>query len=297
MIASSPSFQKVEAETRQKDTLRKWSPVRLSRGLIGAVILGTITLVALAAEILPLANPNATELSQRLLPPTGLNGSYPLGSDQLGRDVLSRIIFGARISLLVGFLTVFIAGSVGVALGLIAGYFGGWIDHVLMRIVDVMLAFPFFVMALALVAVLRPSLVTTVAILSIWGWPAYCRLVRGTTLSIREKEFISAAQVVGASNSRILIRQILPNAVPLILVLATAQVAQMIVAESALSFLGIGVPPPTASWGSIIGEGRQYVSSAWWITTFPGLVLTLAVLGIGFVGDWLRDALDPQLRH
>jgi peptide/nickel transport system permease protein len=269
----------------------------MSRGLIGAIIIGTITLVALAAEILPLADPNATELSRRLAPPTGLDGPYPLGSDQLGRDILSRIIFGARISLLVGFLTVFIAGSIGVALGLVAGYFGGWIDHVLMRMVDVMLAFPFFVMALALVAVLRPSLMTTVAILSIWGWSAYCRLVRGTTLSVREKEFISAAQVVGSSNSRVLVRHILPNAVPLILVLATAQVAQMIVAESALSFLGIGVPPPTASWGSIIGEGRQYVSSAWWITTFPGLVLTLAVLGIGFVGDWLRDALDPQLRH
>jgi peptide/nickel transport system permease protein len=297
VIASSSPAPTLEATTLQRATSRKRKRLRLSRGLLGAVIITIIALAALFAEVLPLADPNATELSQRLAPPTGFGGTYPLGSDQLGRDILSRIVFGARISLLVGFLTVFIAGSIGVALGLVAGYFGGWADHVLMRLVDVMLAFPFFVMALALVSVLRPSLTTTVAVLSIWGWSAYCRLVRGTTLSIREKEFISAAQVVGCSNRHVLMRHILPNTVPLILVLATAQVAQMIVAESALSFLGIGVPPPTPSWGSIIGEGRQYVSSAWWITTFPGIVLTVAVLGIGFVGDWLRDALDPQLRQ
>lgn len=270
--------------------------IRFSRGLVGLTILVVLTLAAIFAGALPLADPEATELSNRLTPPKWLDGQYILGSDQLGRDVLSRIVYGARVSLVVGFSTVFIAGTVGVILGLCAGYFGGWLDHLIMRLLDVMQAFPFLVMALALVAVLRPSLTSTVAILSIWGWTAYCRPVRGSTLSLREKEYISAAQVAGCSSQRVLIRHILPNTVPLILVLATFQIAQLIVAESALSFLGLGIPPPTPSWGSMIGEGRQYISSAWWITTFPGVVLTLAVLGIGFVGDWLRDALDPQLK-
>lgn len=269
--------------------------IRLSRGLLGATILVFVALVAIFAQVLPLASPTGSELGSRLRPPS-LDGPNFLGTDQLGRDLLSRIVYGARVSLLVGFTTVVIAGAIGVTLGLAAGYFGGWADHVVMRVVDVLLAFPFLVLAIALVAVLRPSLTTVIVVLAAWGWVAYCRLVRASTLGLREREFVTAARVIGASDVRILIRHILPNTVPTVLVVATFQVAQMMVAESALSFLGLGVPPPTSSWGSIIGDGRQYVSSAWWLTTLPGAALTLSVIGVGFFGDWLRDVLDPLLK-
>jgi peptide/nickel transport system permease protein len=259
------------------------------------VIVLVLTALALLAPALPLPSPTGSELTARLQAPD-FAGGHPFGTDQLGRDLLSRVTWGARISLAVGFTTVFLAGGIGVLMGLVAGYFGGWVDNVIMRLVDVLLAFPFLVLAIALVAVLRPSLLTVIVVLSLWGWLAYARLTRGVTLSLREKEFVEAARVVGAPDRRILLRHILPNILPSVLVLATFQVAQMMVAESALSFLGLGIPPPTPSWGSIIGEGRQYVSSAWWLTTLPGLVLTLCVLGVGFIGDWLRDLLDPRLK-
>lgn len=259
------------------------------------MILALVALLATFAQFLPLATPTGSDLGNRLLAPS-TGGTGLLGTDQLGRDILSRIVYGARVSLLVGFTTVVIAGTLGVGLGLAAGYFGGWVDHVVMRLVDVLLAFPFLVLAIALVAVLRPSLTSVIVVLSAWGWVAYCRLVRAATLSLREKEFVAAARLVGGSDLRIIFRHILPNTLPTVLVVATFQVGQMMVAESALSFLGLGVPPPTPSWGSIIGEGRQYVSSAWWLTTLPGAALTISVIGVGWLGDWLRDVLDPRLK-
>jgi peptide/nickel transport system permease protein len=268
----------------------------LSRGLVGGTVVVVMTILAIVAPALPLPNPVGSDLDARLKPPTGLFTGHPLGTDQLGRDLLSRIVHGARVSLAIGFATVFIAGTVGVLLGLVAGYVGGWSDHVIMRIVDIQLAFPFLVMALALVAVLRPSVFTVIGVLTLWGWIVYCRLVRGAVLSLREKEFITAARVVGCTGQRILLRHILPNTLSGVLVLAAYQVAQMMVAEASLSFLGLGVPPPTPSWGSIIGQGREYISTAWWVTTFPGLVLTVTVIGVGFLGDWLRDRIDPQFR-
>ncbi|MCC6943829.1 MAG: ABC transporter permease [Thermomicrobiales bacterium] len=206
----------------------------MSRGLIGLVILSVLTISGIFADALPLSDPEVTNLDGRLTPPTWSSGEYMLGSDQLGRDILSRIIYGARVSLIVGFSTVFIAGTIGVTLGMLAGYFGRWADHIIMRVLDVVQAFPFLVLALALVAVLRPSLKSTVVILSIWGWTAYCRPVRSITLSLREKEYVAASHVVGCSSLRILVRHMLPNCIPLILVLATFQIAQLIVAESAL---------------------------------------------------------------
>jgi peptide/nickel transport system permease protein len=291
MIAADPLQATAPTRVRRPG----WRTIRPSRGLVGLAIVLVLTVLALLAPSLPLPSPTGSELTARLQPPD-FAGGHPFGTDQLGRDLLSRVVFGARISLAVGFTTVFLAGGIGVLLGLVAGYFGGWVDNVIMRLVDVLLAFPFLVLAIALVAVLRPSLLTVIVVLSLWGWLAYARLTRGVTLSLREKEFVEAARVVGAPDRRILLRHILPNILPSVLVLATFQVAQMMVAESALSFLGLGVPPPTPSWGSIIGEGRQYVSTAWWLATLPGLVLTLCVLGVGFIGDWLRDLIDPRLK-
>jgi len=273
--------------------------VRKRAGLIGLVIVLLNVVVALSASVLAPHDPLDQDVARRLLPPVWLAGGghdYLLGTDQLGRDILSRIIYGSRISLLIGLLSVVLSLPIGVGVGLFAGYFTGRLDDITMRIADVQLAFPFILLAITIAGVLGPSPRNVILILAVGGWVVYARLARGQALSLREKEFIEAARSLGGGSFRILFRHMLPNVVSPIIVVGTFGVAQMILLESSLSFLGLGVQPPTPSWGGMLNDGRPYITVAWWLTTFPGAAIMLTVLGINFVGDWLRDLLDPRLQ-
>jgi peptide/nickel transport system permease protein len=272
---------------------------RRRAGAIGLAILVLNIVVALAAPIVAPHDPLDQDVARRLLPPAWLAGGgaeHLLGTDQLGRDILSRIIYGSRISLLIGLLSVGLSLPIGVGLGLLAGYFGRHLDDVTMRIADVQLAFPFILLAITIAGVLGPSPRNVILILAVGGWVVYARLARGQVLSLREKEFIEAARSLGGGHVRILARHVLPNIVSPIIVVGTFSVAQMILLESSLSFLGLGVQPPTPSWGGMLSDGRAYITVAWWLTTFPGAAIMLTVLGINFLGDWLRDLLDPRLQ-
>jgi len=238
-------------------------------------------------------------VNHRLRPPKAVAPSlekYLLGGDQLGRDILSRIIYGARISLTVGVTAVLLSGSLGMLLGLLAGYYGGRTDEVIMRLADIQLAIPTILLAIALVGVLGPSLRNLILVLGITGWVIYARTIRGVVLSLREQQFVEAARALGSGDRRTLFRCILPNVWTPAIVVASQQVGFMIILESALSFLGLGVQPPTPTWGGMIADGRGYLATAWHVTTFPGLALMATVLAINFFGDGLRDILDPRLR-
>jgi peptide/nickel transport system permease protein len=256
----------------------------------------TITLfLAIAGPYITPHDPTGVDIRNRIIPPFQ-EISYLLGTDNLGRDVLSRIISGARVSILVAVPGTLLASVLGTTLGLIAGYKRGKIDTILMRLVDAQRAFPLLFLALAIVALFGPGITQLVLILGIWGWAEYGRLVRGVTLSIREREFVAAAQAIGAPPTRIIIRHIFPNLVPPIIVLSTFFIAQLIVLEGALSFLGWGIPPPESSWGRMLAEGRDKIGIAWWLGIFPGLAISVVVLAFNLVGDRLRDILDPRLR-
>jgi peptide/nickel transport system permease protein len=265
----------------------------------GTLIIGLVVLVALAAPLLAMSDPIAQNLAQVLRPPFWEpNGTLanPLGTDHLGRDVYSRLIYGARISLAVGVAAALLGAAVGVAAGLVAGYYGGRLDTIIMRIVDLNLAFPLILLALAVVAILGASLQNLIIVMAITTWMIYARVVRGVTLGLREREFVQSARVVGAHDARIIARHILPNVFAPVVVIWTLEVARVILMESALSFLGLGVPPPTPTWGRMLADGRDYLTVAGWIATFPGLAIMVTVLGINFFGDGLRDLLDPRLR-
>ena len=210
---------------------------------------------------------------------------------------MSRLLYGARVSLLVGFAAVLVAGAVGVALGLVAGYYGGRLDDLLMRVGDVQLAFPVLVLAIAVLSVLGASLGNVIVVLGVTGWVTYARIARAETLSLRQRDFVEGARALGARDGAILWRHILPNVLPPITVVATFSVARTIIAEASLSFLGLGIPPPAPSWGAMLDEGRNYLTTGWWLALFPGLAILLLVLGINLVGDWLRDALDPRVER
>jgi peptide/nickel transport system permease protein len=272
---------------------------RKRAGAVGLIIVTLNVVVALLAPVISPHDPLDQDVARRLLPPAWLAGGAPahvLGTDQLGRDILSRIIHGSRVSLLIGLLSVLLSLPVGVCLGLLAGYFTGRLDDITMRIADVQLAFPFILLAITIAGVLGPSLRNVILILAVGGWVIYARLARGQVLSLREKEFIEAARSLGGGNFRILFRHLLPNVASPIIVVGTFAVAQMILLESSLSFLGLGVQPPTPTWGGMLNDGRAYITVAWWLTTFPGAAIMLTVLGINFVGDWLSDLLDPRLQ-
>lgn len=283
-----------QVRRRKRRTALLQSPL----ALFGVIVLLAVTLSALLAPVIAPFDPLQMNIPKRLAAPSFslAPGTYLLGTDSLGRDILSRIMYGARVSLVVGLSSVVAAGSFGVAFGLIAGYFGRWFDHILMRLVDIWMAVPFLALAIAIVAVLGPSLENIILVLALTGWVTYSRVVRGQVLSIRERTYIESARAVGASDLRIMFRHILPNVSTSIIVVATLQVAQMITTEAALSFLGIGVQPPTPAWGSMVAEGKDVIAVAWWLSAFPGLVILVTVLGINLLGDWLRDVLDPQLR-
>lgn len=266
--------------------------------IIGMTIVGTVVVVALGAEALAPAAPDEQDLLTRLDAPAWAGGEHGalLGKDQLGRDLLSRVIHGARISLVVGALGVALSGGIGVTLGLLAGYFGGWWDRAIMRFADVQQAIPSLVLAIAVVALLRPSLVNLIAVLAITTWFTFARVVRSEVLSLRETLLVEAARVVGATQARIILRHVLPNVSASIIVLGSLMAANLILFEASLSFLGLGVPPPAPSWGGMVFQGLEYVSTAWWVPVFPGVAVMLTVLGVNLVGDWLRDALDPRQR-
>lgn len=268
-------------------------------GFIGFLIVLLNILVALSAPALAPHDPLDQDIARRLLPPAwfaGGSAEHLLGTDQLGRDILARIIYGSRISLLIGLLSVALALPIGVGAGLLSGYFGGRLDDAIMRLADVQLAFPFILLAITIAGVLGPNPRNVILILAVGGWVVYARLTRGQVLSLREKEFVEAARSLGLGHGRILFRHVLPNIVTPIIVVATFSVAQMILLESSLSFLGLGVQPPTPSWGGMLNDGRAYITIAWWLMTFPGAAIMLTVLGINFLGDWLRDSLDPRLQ-
>ncbi len=262
----------------------------------GALVVVAAIVLAAAAPALAPADPIKNALLERLSPPTW-GREHPLGTDTLGRDVASRLLHGARVSLVVGFSAVLLAGVVGVGLGLVSGWYRGWLDDLLMRVGDVQLAFPVLVLAVGVLAVLGASLLNLIVVLGVTGWITYARIVRGEVLTLRERDFVAAARALGASDAWIVSRHLLPNVLPPITVVATFSVARTIIAEASLSFLGLGIPAPEPSWGAMLDEGRNYITTGWWLALFPGLAILLLVLGINLVGDWLRDVLDPRLER
>ena len=275
-----------------KDFWRRFRKNRLA--LAGSVLVLFLFFVSLLAPWLAPYDPNAIDLKNILAPPSA---EHWFGTDQLGRDVCSRMIWGAGISLKVGFVATGIAILIGTILGAVSGYYGGWVDSVIMRFVDIMLCFPTFFLILAVIALLEPSIWNIMIIIGITGWMGITRLVRADFISLKERDFILAARAIGASDIRIIFGHMLPNAMASILVTATLGVAGAILTESALSFLGIGVQPPTPSWGNILTAGKDNIDIAWWLYLYPGLAILLTVLGYNLLGEGIRDSLDPRLRR
>jgi peptide/nickel transport system permease protein len=293
-------------ETRSAGYVRRTGCARVGRtvwryrsAFAGGLILCSVLFTAVFAPWIASTDPKAIDLSRRLSPPVweeGGTAKHLLGTDHLGRDVFSRMVFGARVSMLISVLTVIISCGLGVSLGMISGYFGGRIDDLIMGMAQIQQSFPFIALAIAIVAVLGPGIENTILVLGVSGWVMFARLVRGEVLAVREEEYIEAARTVGAGNIRIMFRHILPNVSSPLIVMASFVFSLMIVVEASLSFIGLGVQPPQASWGLMLSEARNYLETAWWLPTFPGLAIVMTVLGANLLGDWLRDTLDPKLR-
>jgi peptide/nickel transport system permease protein len=268
--------------------------------LIPGVILTIVVLTAVFADALALHSPTATDLQQTFRPPAWVAGgswSHPLGTDNLGRDVYTRMVYGSRVSLIVGFIVVFIGGTVGTALALVAGYVGRWADALIMRVTDAFFAMPFLMVAIVLAAILGPSLLNLIAVLAAVGWTRYARVIRGEVLRLKAMDFVAAAKLAGTNTPLMLWRHVLPNVMNTLLVLATLELGSTIIAAAALGFLGLGLPPTIPAWGSMLAEGRPYIASAWWIALFPGVAIAATVLGTNLLGDWLRWRLDPRYRQ
>ncbi len=308
MLNITPNIE----ETPKPKTSGLSRRARILRGLslyIPATVMALLVIVAIFANLawigVPDAgiaphDPNKAHARDRLLPPAFMEGGkseYLLGTDRLGRDVLSRVIYGARVSLSVSLLVIFITALIGTVLGITAGYLGGRVDGFIMRVVDVALSFPGLILALLLATIIGPGYLTVVVALSILGWAGYARMVRGESLRIRESDFVAQARVNGASALRIMFKHVFPNVLNSLIVIMTLMVGAMILAESMLSYLGIGISAPQASWGSMVADGRAELDRAWWIAAFPGIAIGLVVMSGNFLGDWIRDKLDPRLRQ
>ncbi len=268
--------------------------------LLGVLIVLTVVFAAVAAPLVAPYDPTKQNIAKRLTPPAWAvkgEAGYWLGTDQLGRDVLSRIIYGGRVSLTVGLSVVAIAGSFGILLGLVSGYFGGRTDDALMRLTDIQTAFPGLLLALTIITMIGPSVRNIIIVLSINGWMVYARITRGIMLSLRETPFIEAARAIGCCDRRIIFRHALPNLLSPLLTIGTLELARIILAEASLSFLGLGVQPPAASWGLMIADGHQYITRGWWLVTFPGLAIAITVFGVNLVASWLRTYSDPTQRY
>jgi peptide/nickel transport system permease protein len=282
---------------REHETLRRLG--RIPTGLLGAALLALAIVAAVAAPALAPYGYDDQNLANRLKPPAwtaGGTAAHVLGTDPLGRDVLSRVIYAARTSLSIAALSVLIAGAFGVIVGLLAGYYRGWLDVAMMRLADVQLSFPYLLLAIAVMALLQPSIGNLVLVLALRSWVVYARTVRGSALGVKQQEFVEAARALGATDPRIIFRHLAPNVLTPVIVISSFQLAELIIAESSLSFLGLGVQPPTPSWGAMLSQGREYLTTAWWLGVFPGLAIILAVLGTNLLGDGVRDALDPRLK-
>lgn len=276
--------------------------VQKKTALVAAIVLSVIVLVSLLAPWIAPHDPGTIgqmDITNRLKPPFFLPGgsiTYPLGTDAVGNDILSRLMYAGRVSLLVGIAAVGVGAIVGVAVGLLAGYVGKWVDDLIMRIVDIQLSMPPLILAIFLMAVVGKGLLNVILVLALFSWVGLTRVVRAQVLSLRERDFVEAARITGTSSGDIMFRHILRNTVAPVIVIASFAVAGAILTESALSFIGLGVDITTPTWGNMLADGRQYITTAWWIVTFPGVVLTLTVLSINMLGDWLRDYLDPRLK-
>ncbi|OJY65728.1 MAG: peptide ABC transporter permease [Rhodospirillales bacterium 70-18] len=270
-------------------------PGKLAKLAAAAVL--AFVLMAAAAPLLAPHDPAATDLFRRLQPPGWMaegDWAYPLGCDALGRDILSRIIYGARVSIFIGVVVVLIATAIGIAAGLAAGYLRGWVDRVVSGLIDILLGFPYLIFAVGLMAMMGPGVLNMVMALAYKEWVVPARVVRGETLAARETEYVEAARAMGASSTYIMAREVLPNILSPVIVVASVRIAQVIILEASLSFLGLGVQPPTASWGSMVADGRGYILDAWWVSTFPGLAILLLVLSINVASQAVRDAMDPR---
>ncbi len=302
--------------TQENRTRKKYLGIikrtRLTQNLtliIPSVILALFVIMAIFANLSWLGlpnvglaphNPNKITMTDRYLPPAFIEGGkseYLLGTDKLGRDILSRIIYGSRISLSISLIVIFITALIGTVLGVIAGYAGGRVEGFIMRVTDIALSFPGLLLALLLSVAIGPGYWTVIFALSILGWASYARLIRGEAMRLRQSDFVAQARVSGASPVRIMLRHIFPNIINSLIVMMTLSIGMIILAEAALSFIGVGVPAPTASWGSMVNDGRTDIDTAWWISAFPGICIALVVLSGNFLGDWIRDKLDPRLRQ
>jgi peptide/nickel transport system permease protein len=276
-----------------------WRLARMRTGWVGAALLVLMIGVALAAPLVAPYSFGQMSLENRLKPPNWLSGgssTHLLGTDPLGRDMLSRVIWAARTSLGIAGISVLVAMVIGVMMGLLCGYYGGWLDGLVMRLADIQLSFPYLLLAIAVMALLKPTLANLILVLALRSWVVYARTVRGSVLVAKQREFVEATAALGATDCRIIMRHITPNVIAPIIVISSFQLAELIIAESSLSFLGLGVQPPTPSWGGMLSQGREYLTSAWWLGVFPGLAIILTVLGINLFGDALRDAMDPRLK-
>jgi peptide/nickel transport system permease protein len=296
MLASSEALHEPARMSRLKRFVggRRWFL------LIPLTIITVMITAAMLAELLTPYSSTEISLANRLRPPFwewGGSLEHPLGTDPMGRDLLTRMIYGARISLMVAMLALLVGGGIGAALGLIAGYYGGRLDALIMRVADTTMAFPIILFAILFVVLLGGSLVTTVFAVALVLWARYARVIRGEVLSLRERDFIAQARIAGCSSTRIMLIHLFPNILNTLVVLLSLQVGWVIIVEASLSFLGAGIPPPTPTWGSMIAEGRDYIATAWWVSFFPGLAILATVLSFNLFGDWLRDALDPKLRQ
>lgn len=279
--------------------LRHWAGLLFHSpgGTIGFILLMLVVLSSLFAGFITPYDPAKQNIVEKLLPPAWCKGGSPehlLGTDSLGRDMFARCLYGARVSLLVGICSVIVAGIIGTLLGLISGYYGGWADRVIMRIADAFHAIPRILLAMVVLFVMGPSVFTLIMVIGVTNWVSYARIIRSEVLSIKEKEYVKASRTIGTGNFAIIRRHILPNVFAQFIVVSTISVASSIIIEATMSFLGLGIQPPTVSWGVMLADGRNYLATEWWVCTFPGIAITLTVLGIMFLGNWLRDVLDPK---
>ncbi len=296
--AAAPAMAADQGKSLFKRNLETFAENRLA--LTSAVLVLIFVLMAIFAPWIAPHDPNETDLFRRLQPPAWLPGgewSYLLGCDGLGRDILSRIIYGSRISIFIGTAVILVATTIGIVAGLAAGYLRGWVDIAISRLVDILLGFPYLIFAIGLMAMMGPGLVNIILALAYKEWVIPCRVVRGETLAVRELEYVEAARAIGASRFHIMLREIMPNILSPVIVVSTIRMADVIILEASLSFLGLGVQPPTASWGSMVADGRAFILEAWWVSTFPGLAILLLVLVINVASQGLRDAFDPRFNE